>query len=281
MSLAERLQRAALGALPPLAAAAAWQYAASVPGTLVPAPAEVARIALSPLTRPENLDAPSLGFSAAASLLRVGLGYAAAAALALPLGLAMGRSRLAHALAAPLTTMLRVVCPLAWLPLAILTLGTSSFAEHAYGLREAWRHDLLNEIQPAMVLIIAWGAFFPILLATAAAARSTRTALLESAALLGAGRWARLRHVVLPSALPGAVNGMRIGLGIAWMVIVAAELYPGTRSGLGYTIWVSHNTVQYEYTFAAMLYIMILGLLLNGALLALERRVGRWQAAQR
>ncbi len=276
------LRKILLGALLPILLLGAWHYAASRPGEIVfPTVAAVWDVLAHPTHKPEVIDAPSMVFSAKISLLRVLIGYAAATALAVPLGLLIGRSRLAHEVTAPVANMLRVVCPIAWLPVAIVVIGTASLAEHVWGPAVAWQHETWAEIQPAMVLIIAWGAFFPILLSSGSGARSVRQSLLETAWLMRAGRVRRFRHVVLPYALPSILNGMRIGMGISWMVIVAAELYPGTRSGLGYTIWISHDTVQYEYTFAAIVYIMGIGLILDGLLWATERWVSHWQAMQR
>jgi NitT/TauT family transport system permease protein len=278
MNFSKFLSRAATGTILPLLLLGAWHYAASRPGTLVPTVSDVCRIILQPAAKPESIDTPCLGFSALVSLTRVGLGYLLAVTLAVPLGLLIGRNAAARAAVSPLVTMLRVVCPIAWLPLAILLLGVGNLAETIWGIPAAYRHKLLFEIQPAMVFIICWGAFFPILLATASSAHAVRKSLLENAWLLGAGSWSLFRHVVLPHSLPSIVSGMRIGLGISWMVIVAAELYPGTRSGLGYTIWVSQDTVQYQYTFAAVFYIMAIGLIINGLLWFLEKRLGHWQA---
>lgn len=277
-----RLGRLALGAVVPLLLVAAWSWRASWPGEVViPSPGAVWEVALHPGAEPATIDAPPLGFSALTSLARVGLGFALAVVLAIPLGLLMGRSARIRALLSPSVTMVRVICPLAWLPLMIVLLGNASLAELLYGPAESWRHELLSSIQPAMVIVLAWGAFFPILLATAGAAQATQRRWLEGARLLGATRWQRFRWILLPAALPQILNSLRVGLGITWMVIVAAELFPGTRSGLGYTIWVAHETVQYRYAFAAVLYIMGIGLLLNGVLQALERHIGHWQAGQR
>lgn len=271
-----------LGALPPLALLAAWHLLASRPGEIVfPPLRSVWEVLAHPLRSPEVIDAPSLAFSSWVTMVRVALGYAVAVLIGVPIGLWMGRSRLVHEASSPLITMLRVVCPIAWLPVAIVLLGASSLAEYAWGPAEAWRHATWNEVQPAMVLIIASGAFFPVLLASASGARSVRNALLETAWLMGASRVQRFRLITLPHALPSVVSGMRIGLGISWMVIVAAELYPGTRSGLGYTIWISHDTVQYQYTFASIITIMLIGLIIDGGLWLAERRVSHWQAVQR
>ena len=84
-----------------------------------------------------------------------------------------------------------------------------------------------------------------------------------------------------PAATDGIAAGLRIGMGTAWMVIVAAEFFPGTRAGVGYMITSSHEVTEYRYCFACILVIGALGLLINAGLARFERRVGRWQARER
>jgi ABC-type nitrate/sulfonate/bicarbonate transport system permease component len=103
---------------------------------------------------------------------------------------------------------------------------------------------------------------------------------MEAAAVLGASRPQILRKVILPSALPSILTGLRVGGGIAWRVIIAAEIFPGTRGGLGYMIAASHETASYEYAFAAIIVIAAIGLSLDGLLLLAVRRC-RWQARER
>ncbi len=280
--MARWMRRILLGLIAPALVVMVWHALASRAGEIVfPPLGAVWDVVAHPAAEPNVIDAPSLGFSALTSVLRVLIGFALAAVLAVPLGVVMGRVRAVHELLAPGFTMLRVVCPIAWLPVAIVLIGDVSVSRVVWGEADAWKHEVLHHVQLAMIAIIALGAFFPVLLAAAGGARAVRTALLESAGLMGASAWQTFWHVTLPHALPSIVNGMRVGLGIAWMVIVAAELYPGTLSGLGYTIWVSHEAAQYEYAFAAILYIMGIGVVANGILYAVEIRVGHWQAEQR
>ncbi len=276
------LRKLFLGATLPILVLLAWHFESLRQGSIFPSISQVWNIAAHPMHKPESIFAPCLAFSSLTSLLRMGLGYALAIISAVPLGLLMGRSRIVREACGPIIHMVRVVCPIAWIPVAIMLLGATSLAESFWGANLAWKHPVLCEIQPAMVLIVAWGAFFPVLLSSVSSAMAVRRSLLESAWLMGATPWQRFRLVVLPHSLPGIVSGMRIGLGISWMVIVAAELYPGTRSGLGYTIWESmEDSLQYQYAFAAILYIMAIGLVMNGILWLLERKVGHWQAMQK
>ncbi len=260
-----------------------WRLAAqaSTTGVVFPSIPDVLHVVRAPFEKPPFLDAPSLYFSSVTSLLRVLLGFALATAYGVPIGLMMGRSRAAQEVFSPAVTAVRVICPLAWMPLAIVLFGVDSLATLLFGEAEGWRYVTLDEIQPAMIVVTGLAAFAPIVLASAHAARALRENLVEAAWLMGASPRRIFVDVVVPHCLPTVLNGMRIGLGFAWMVIVAAELLPGTRSGLGFTIWVSHDAAVYEYTFAAMIYIGLIGLALNGILLLLEKRVGHWQAVQR
>jgi len=269
-----------LGALPFLAVLAAWSRAAGMTGSVVPGPGAVLEVLLHPFRRPPNLDSLSLAESALVSLLRVAAGFSAALLTAVPLGVLVGRSPLFRALLGPLVEAGRPICPVAWLPLTILVFGFSSAGTLLFG-KSGWRHDLLDQVQLAMVAVIWWGAFFPIFVNTVHGVGSARRIHVEAALSMGASRWDVLRLVVLPSALPSIVAGLRIGLGTAWMVIVAAEFFPGTKAGLGYLITTAHQLGQYEYAFASIFTIGIIGLSANGILSRLEERVGRWRAKER
>jgi NitT/TauT family transport system permease protein len=247
---------------------------------VIPTPGAVLAVLLQPLAAPTPLAAPSLFWCALVSLLRIVVGFSLAALLAVPLGLAMGRLRWVHQGLSPLVTMVRVICPLAWMPLAIVLLGSDSLAVWIWGAREGWRHEAIHTLQPAMLAIIGLAAFAPILLASAHAAAGVRSSWIEAAQLMGASRWRILSRVVLPASLPGIVNGMRIGLGIAWMVIVAAELLPGVEAGLGHLIWLSHDAAEYRYTGAAIIVIGVIGLAINGLLAWFEQRCGHWMHRQ-
>jgi NitT/TauT family transport system permease protein len=99
--------------------------------------------------------------------------------------------------------------------------------------------------------------------------------------LFGASDGQTMKKVVLPHALPSIVNGMRIALGVAWLVLIAAELFPGTRSGIGYMLCTACKTSDYQYTFAAMIVIGVVGLAMDAGIHRLERRVSHWLAAER
>jgi ABC-type nitrate/sulfonate/bicarbonate transport system permease component len=146
------------------------------------------------------------------SLGRVFGGFAVAALIAIPLGLAMGYVRVVERNVDPLVESFRPVAAIAILPLAILWLGTGT---------------------AAAVMIVAYAAFFPIVVNTIAGAKRVPPSLLQAAATMGLTRARTVRTVVVPAALPSIGVGLRIGMGVAWTAIVAAELAVGAKAGGG------------------------------------------------
>ncbi len=192
----------------PLALLAAWQvWAVFLPaGSPAPSPARVVA-AFATLTASGQLPAALIE-----SLGRVGAGFAMALVLAVPLGLVMGTSRLVRGFLAPVVEGFRPIAPMAILPVAILWLGTGT---------------------PTACAIVAYAAFFPILLNTVLGVARLDPRLTRAAATMGLSRTAILRRVVLPGALPSIVLGARLGMGVAWTAIIAAELAVGSASGGG------------------------------------------------
>ena len=146
------------------------------------------------------------------SLARVFTGFAIAALIAVPLGLAMGASRAVERNVDPLVESFRPIAAIAILPLAILWLGTGT---------------------PAAVMIVAYAAFFPMVINTVAGAKRVNPTLLRAAATMGLRRFKVIRTVVVPGALPSIGVGLRISMGVAWTAIVAAELAVGAKAGGG------------------------------------------------
>jgi len=197
----------------------------------------------------------TLAWHAAVSLVRVAAGFALAVAIALPLGMLMGlSSRIYHALE-PWIELVRPIPPIAWIPLAILWLG----------IEEA-----------SKVFIIAYGAFFPIMINTMAGFRNLDPVHLRAARILGAGRVQIFWHVVARSASRRIATGLRLGLGMAFIVLVAAELI-AANAGLGFLIQEARFNVQTDRVLVGMAAIGVIGFGLNAALQALERRVIRWR----
>jgi ABC-type nitrate/sulfonate/bicarbonate transport system permease component len=146
------------------------------------------------------------------SLTRVFIGFAVAALIGIPLGLMMGSFRSVERNVDPVVESFRPIAAIAILPLAILWLGTGT---------------------AAAVMIVAYAAFFPIVINTVAGAKNVNATLLRAAATMGLSRLRAIRTVVVPAALPAIGVGLRIAMGVAWTAIVAAELAVGAKAGGG------------------------------------------------
>jgi len=206
------------------------------------------------------LGSGSLVGNAFVSLGRVLIGFMVAAVLAIPIGIGMGRSGRVHDFFDSTIQVFRPIPPLAWVPLAL-----------------AWfRIGLLS-----MVFIIAIGAFFPILLNTLDGVKSIKKTWVEAAHTLGAKERQVLVKVVIPGAAPTIWTGLRVGFGIAWMCVVAAEMMPGTNSGIGYLIITSYNWGQVQVIIAGIVIIGIIGLGIDILFKIVERKKFMWRELDR
>jgi NitT/TauT family transport system permease protein len=185
-----------------------------------------------------------------ASITRVFAGFFIASSIAVPLALILAYSRVLRALVMPLISLIRPIPPIAWIPLAILWMGLGD---------------------PPSYFITSIAAFFPIFLNAFAGGTSLQHEHVNAARSLGAGPSALLLTVMLPSALPMIVTGLRIGLGQAWMAVVTAELI-AAQSGLGYMIQLSRLSLETPRVLVGMTVIGLLGAVMIGALGILERR---------
>ena len=184
-----------------------------------------------------------------ASLFRVGSGFLLAVAFAVPLGLWMGWVRGAFTTLNPIFQMLRPISPIAWIPIAILWFG-------------------VGNASPVFLIFIS--SVFPMVVQTTSGVHTIERRYLRAAANFGVSRATLFRRVVIPAALPQIIVGMRIGLGVAWLVVVAAEMI-ALRSGLGYLIIDSRNAGnRYDLVVAGMVIIGITGLLLDGMMRRLQ-----------
>ncbi len=192
----------------------------------------------------------SLAGDVRASILRVFAGFFIASAIAVPLALVLAYSRILRGLVMPLIALIRPIPPIAWIPLAILWMGLGD---------------------PPSYFITSIAAFFPIFLNAFAGGTSLQQEHVNAARSLGARPAALLATVMLPSALPMIVTGLRIGLGQAWMAVVTAELI-AAQSGLGYMIQISRLSLETPRVLVGMTVIGLLGAVMIGALGVLERR---------
>jgi NitT/TauT family transport system permease protein len=185
-----------------------------------------------------------------ASLMRVAAGFALAVAFAVPLGLWMGWVRGAYITLNPLFQMLRPISPIAWIPLAILWFG-------------------VGDVSPIFLIFLS--SVFPMIVQTVSGVHTIERRYLWAAANFGVSRHTLFRQVVIPAVFPQVIVGMRIGLGVAWLVVVAAEMI-ALRSGLGYMIMDSRNAGnRYDLVIAGMILIGVIGLMLDVAMRLLER----------
>jgi NitT/TauT family transport system permease protein len=194
------------------------------------------------------------------SLFRVGSGFLLAVAVGVPLGLLMGWVSGAFTMLNPIVQVLRPISPIAWIPIAILWFG-------------------VGDLSPIFLIFLS--SVFPTIVQTAAAVQAIERRYIWAAENFGVSRYRLFLQVVIPAALPQIIVGLRVSLGVAWLVVVAAEMI-ALRSGLGYLIIDSRNAGnRYDLVVAGMVIIGLTGLLLDGAMRRLERlKVVRWRYAR-
>ncbi len=253
-------RRVLLGAVSLIVFVAAWQmyswylnaneygYAA-----YIPYPGEVAEAFLDSFVTP---DTPGLLMTdhVFASLERIFLGFILAFAIALPAGLLIGSYLTAESLGMPIVEIFRPIPPLAWIPIFLVVLG------HLWG----------------PVAIVFLGIFFPVLFNVILGVKRVDPLLVDAAKTLGAKRQHIFFKVILPFTTPYLMTGIKVGLGIGWMCIVAAEMVGQYGGGVGYYIWARNEAGLYDYVFAGLVMIAILGILTTGVASQVERRLYRW-----
>ncbi|MBH2018430.1 MAG: ABC transporter permease [Burkholderiales bacterium] len=190
-----------------------------------------------------------------ASAARVAAGFALGAALAVAIGALVGLSRLGERLLAPSFQALRAIPSLAWVPLLLLWLGID---------------------EAPKIVLIAIGAFFPVYMGVASGFRDVDRKLVEVARMARLSPLALVRRVLLPAALPAVLTGLRNGLSLAWMFMVAAELIAASR-GLGYLLTDGRETSRADIVLAAILLLALLGKLTDSAMQWLEHRLLSWR----
>lgn len=190
----------------------------------------------------------------AASLGRILLALLAAVLIGVPTGIAMGLSPTVRGILDPLIELYRPVPPLAYLPLMVIWFGIG---------------------ETAKILLIYLAIFAPVALATLQGVRSVQQVRLRAAQSLGASRWQLLHLVILPSALPEILTGLRIGLGVGWSTLVAAELIAATR-GLGFMVQSAGEFLATDVVLAGILVIALIAFGLELGLRTLQRRLTPW-----
>jgi NitT/TauT family transport system permease protein len=268
-----RWQDVAVGLVVPIIAIGIWQWVASmgwVNENILPSPLAVWRkwvAYLLPLQEyatwhENNADGSWLSWALSGelivdslgSLYRVVVGFAVGAGLALPLGLAMGASRIVYAWMNPLAQLLRPIPPIAYIPLSILWFGLGN---------------------PPAIFLIAIGAFFPVLMNTIAGVRQVDGIYLRAARNLGAGGSTMFLRVILPAAVPYILTGMRIGVGTAFIVVIVSEMI-AVNNGLGFRILEAREYFWSDKIIAGMITIGLLGLAIDSAMNKLNNYLLRW-----
>jgi NitT/TauT family transport system permease protein len=232
-----------------------WQFTvARAPGHILPTPWEVAT------GMGELMQHGLLLKYVVASLFRVTWGFMLAAVLAVPLGLVIGWNRRADMAFNPLIQVLRPISPLAWIPIAILWFGVGDLAA---------------------IFLIFLGCFFPLLLTAINAVQSIPAVYLNAGRNFGLSPVAVVARVLFPAVIPQLIVGMRITLGVGWLVVVAAEMI-AVNSGLGFLIVDARNAGnRYDLVVAGMVIIGLIGLLLDIGMLSLQQLKSlRWSYSE-
>jgi NitT/TauT family transport system permease protein len=190
----------------------------------------------------------------AQSLLRILTGFGLAAVVGVATGVLLGRSRVFADLFGPLAELARPVPAIAMVPVAILLFPTD---------------------EAGIVFITFLAAYFPIMVSTRHAVRALPTLWEDSVRTLGGGRWDVLTQVVLPGILPGVFGGLSVGMGVAWICVISAEMISG-RLGIGYRTWQDYTVLAYPRVFVGIITIGVLGFATSAAVELVGRRVTRW-----
>ena len=188
-----------------------------------------------------------------ASLTRVIEGGIVAFIIGVPIGIGVGYSKVMGNILNPIIEIVRNMPPMAWIPLAIFILVTGG-----------------------SIFIVFIGMVFPIILNTIQGVKSTDARLIDAAKTLGASGSQIVTNVIIPSAYPSIMTGLRIGLGVGWMAIVAAEMVIRSPIGLGYFIWNMGDLGRYAEMVAGMIVIGVIGYIMNISILLLQKRFIRW-----
>ena len=231
---------------------AAWAALAKFGGR-IPDPLTVGAAAAKIFADPFYSKGPNdqgIGWNVISSLKRVGIGFGLAALVGIPLGFVIGRFRFAAGMAAPIIALLKPVSPLAWLPIGLLVFKAAN---------------------PAAIWVIFICSLWPMIVNTAVGVRQIAQDYLNVARVLNLSEWKVFTKILFPAVLPYMITGVRLSIGVAWLVIVAAEMLTG-GVGIGFWVWDEWNNLKVEHIIIAIFTIGIVGLLLEQALVLLARR---------
>ena len=221
-----------------------WWVIAIFRSELMPTPLEALNNNLHYILNPFSQKGPGelgIGWLLLASLRRVSIGFLLGAAIAIPLGFLIGLSRTAMLIFNPIIQILRPVSPLAWLPIALAMFGIA---------------------EPSAIFVIFITSLWPTIINTALGVASVPKDYLDVAAVLEMPQYRKIFKIILPASLPYIFTGLRLSLGIAWLVIVAVEMLTG-GVGIGFFLWDEWNRLNLSSVFLAVVVIGITGLFLD------------------
>jgi nitrate/nitrite transport system permease protein len=219
----------------------------------IPGPVETWGAAVALFSDPFYNNGPNdmgIGWNILNSLYRVGLGFGAAAAIGIPLGFMIGRFAFLNQMLSPIISILRPVSPLAWLPIGLL---------------------VLQKAEPASIWVIFISSIWPMVLNTAAGVQRIPQDYLNVARVLNLSEFKVFTRILFPAVLPYVLTGVRLSIGVAWLVIVAAEMLTG-GVGIGFWVWDEWNNLNVAHIIIAIFVVGIVGLLLEQGLMLIAKR---------
>ena len=231
---------------------ALWAIIAKTGGRL-PDPVSTWHSAVDVFSNPFYRKGPNdqgIGWNVLTSLGRVGIGFGMAALVGIPLGFMIGRFRFLSDMAAPVISILKPVSPLAWLPIGLMVFKAAN---------------------PAAIYVIFVCSLWPMIVNTAVGVRHIPQDYLNVARVLNLSEWTVFRRILFPAVLPYMITGVRLSIGVAWLVIVAAEMLTG-GVGIGFWVWDEWNNLNVQHIIIAIFTVGIVGLALEQGMILLARR---------
>jgi nitrate/nitrite transport system permease protein len=230
-----------------------WQLVSHSGDKQLPGPGVVWTAAVELFADPFYVKGPNdqgIGWNVLSSLQRVGLGFGLAALVGIPAGFLLGRFTFMNQMASPVISLLRPVSPLAWLPIGLL---------------------VFKNTNPAAIWTIFICSIWPMIINTAVGVRQVPQDYLNVARVLNLSEWTVMTRILFPAVLPYMLTGVRLAVGTAWLVIVAAEMLTGGQ-GIGFWLWDEWNNLNVAHIIIAIFMIGIVGLGLEALLVAIARR---------
>jgi nitrate/nitrite transport system permease protein len=255
--LGERLAAVGRAILPPvlgLVVLIGLWHVATHKGGSIPGPAQVWDAAVALFSDPFYRNGPNdqgIGWNVLSSLQRVGIGFGLAALVGIPLGFMLGRFAFLSSMVNPVISLLRPVSPLAWLPIGLL---------------------VFKKADPAATWTIFICSIWPMIMNTAQGVQRVPQDYLNVARVLALSEWKIVTRILFPAVLPYMLTGIRLSIGTAWLVIVAAEMLTG-GVGIGFWVWDEWNNLKVEHIIIAIFVIGVVGLILEQALILLARKL--------